>query len=132
MNWESITCLIVDDDKFSRTFIKTALHQIGIKNVKEAENYNEAIGMLNIPNINIILLDQQMPEKSGLDFAQELKNKDETKDIPIIMITIDTKEKTVMDARKLGIKEYLIKPISPLALKKRIAHVLKIPDKDSL
>ena len=132
MNWDSITCLIVDDDKFSRTFIKTALHQIGIKSVKEAEDFDEAVGMLNLPHIDIILLDQQMPEKTGLDFAKELRNKDNTKDIPIIMITIDTKEKTVMDARKLGIQEYLIKPISPLALKKRIANVLKISDKDSL
>ena len=31
--WESIVCLVVDDDKFSRTFVKTALYQIGIKNV---------------------------------------------------------------------------------------------------
>ena len=36
------------------------------------------------------------------------------------MVTIDTKEKTVLDAKGLGIQEYLVKPISPLALKKRI------------
>lgn len=36
------------------------------------------------------------------------------------MITVDTKEKTVLEAKILGIQEYLVKPISPLALKKRI------------
>ena len=42
------------------------------------------------------------------------------------MITVDTKEKTVQDAKELGIKEYLVKPISPLALKKRISSAFGI------
>ena len=43
INWDYITCLIVDDDKFSRTFTKTALYQIGIKNTKEAATTAEAL-----------------------------------------------------------------------------------------
>lgn len=120
--WDSIVCLIVDDDKFSRTFVKTALYQIGIKNTKEAGNTEEAAKLLHNFKIDVILLDQQMPNQSGLEFARELKSGkiDGAKNIPIIMITVDTKEKTVLDAKGLGIQEYLVKPISPLALKKRI------------
>ena len=118
--WVTITCLIVDDDKFSRTFAKTALYQIGIKNIKEVGSADEAREMVGASKIDVILLDQQMPQKSGLDFARELKN------IPIIMITVDTKEKTVLEAKILGIQEYLVKPISPLALKKRICSALGI------
>lgn len=120
--WDSIVCLIVDDDKFSRTFIKTALYQIGIKNTKEASNTDEASELLRSFKIDVILLDQQMPNQSGLEFAKELKNGtiEGSRNIPIIMITVDTKEKTVLDAKQLGIQEYLVKPISPLALKKRI------------
>ena len=128
ITWDSITCLVVDDDKFSRTFIKTALYQIGIKNAKEAANAPEAIEILNSFKIDVILLDQQMPNKSGLEFARELKsgNIKDTENIPIIMITVDTKEKTVPDAKALGIQEYLVKPISPLALKKRICSAFGI------
>lgn len=126
--WDTITCLIVDDDKFSRTFAKTALYQIGIKNIKEVGSADEAREMVGVSKIDVILLDQQMPQKSGLDFARELKNNphDELKNIPIIMITVDTKEKTVLEAKILGIQEYLVKPISPLALKKRICSALGI------
>lgn len=125
LNWDSITCLIVDDDKFSRTFIKTALYQIGIKNTKEANNSQEALELLNDFKIDVILLDQQMPEKSGLEFAQELKSgMHGSKSVPIIMITVDTKEQTVLTAKNLGIQEYLVKPISPLALKKRICSAI--------
>ena len=126
--WDTITCLIVDDDKFSRTFAKTALYQIGIKNIKEVGSADEDREMVGASKIDVILLDQQMPQKSGLDFARELKNNphDELKNIPIIMITVDTKEKTVLEAKILGIQEYLVKPISPLALKKRICSALGI------
>ena len=107
---EMMTCLIVDDDKFSRTFIKNALYQIGIKT---------------------ILLDQQMPDKSGIELVQEFRQHpaSEVNSIPIIMITVDTKEKTVLDAKNLGIREYLVKPISPIALKKRICNVFGIKER---
>ncbi len=126
--WDSIVCLVVDDDKFSRTFIKTALYQIGIKNTKEAGSAAEAMELLQSFKIDIILLDQQMPEKSGIDFVRDLKRGalDSAKNIPIIMVTVDTKEKTVLDAKQLGIQEYLVKPISPLALKKRICTAFGI------
>lgn len=126
--WDSLTCLVVDDDKFSRTFIKTALYQIGMKNTREAASASEAIEILNNFKIDIILLDQQMPGKTGLELVSELKNcnNPHLKSLPIIMITVDTKEKTVLDARNLGIQEYLIKPISPLALKKRILNAFGI------
>ncbi len=125
-NLENITCLIVDDDKFSRTFIKTALYQIGIKNTKEANNPQEAQELLNDFKIDVILLDQQMPEKSGLEFAKELKSgMGRYRNVPIIMITVDTKEQTVLNAKSLGIHEYLVKPISPMALKKRICSAIE-------
>ena len=68
-----------------------------------------------------------MPGKSGLEFARELKSGalSNAQNIPIIMITVETKEKTVIDAKNLGIQEYLVKPISPLALKRRIKSALE-------
>lgn len=126
--WDSIVCLIVDDDKFSRTFTKTALYQIGIKNTKEATSTEEAIELLHSFKIDVILLDQQMPGQSGLELAKAIKSGslDGNKNTPIIMITVDTKEKTVLEAKDLGIQEYLVKPISPLALKKRICTAFGI------
>ena len=67
-----------------------------------------------------------MPEQNGLDLAKELRGGrlENGQNIPIIMVTIDTKERTVLDAKDLGIQEYLVKPISPLALKRRICTAL--------
>ena len=44
--FDNLCCLVVDDDKFSRSFIKTALYQIGIKTIKEAASASEATEIL--------------------------------------------------------------------------------------
>ena len=115
------------EEKFVKIMNKKA-KQIGMKNTREAASAAEAVELLNSFKIDIILLDQQMPGKTGLELARELKNSNNPhlKSLPIIMITVDTKEKTVLDARNLGIQEYLVKPISPLALKKRILNAFGI------
>ncbi len=128
---DTVTCLIVDDDKFSRTFTKTALYQIGVKNTKEAATALEATEIINSYKIDFVLLDHQMPEQNGLELARQIKEGKigNHKDMPIIIVTIDTKENTVMDAKKIGIHEYLVKPISPLALRKRICTALGIKER---
>ena len=133
INWDAITCLIVDDDKFSRTFVKTALYQVGIKNTKEASNTAEAIEILRNYKVNVVLMDQQLPEQSGLELARKIKAGEvgDSKDLHVIMVTIDTKENTVMEAKAIGIHEYLVKPISPLALKKRLCTAFGIKENKS-
>lgn len=128
---ENASCLIVDDDKFSRTFTKTALYQIGIKNTREASTITEASEIIQNYKVDVVLLDHQMPEQNGLDLARHIKEGKvgNNKDLPIIMVTIDTKEKTVLDAKGIGIHEYLVKPISPVALRKRICTALGIKER---
>lgn len=130
-NIENVTCLIVDDDKFSRTFTKTALYQIGIKNTREAASITEASEIIQNYKVDVVLLDHQMPEQNGLDLARQIKEGKvgNNKGLPIIMVTIDTKEKTVLDAKGIGIHEYLVKPISPVALRKRICTALGIKER---
>ena len=78
-------------------------------------------------------MDQQLPEQSGLELARKIKAGEvgDSKDLPVIMVTIDTKENTVMEAKAIGIHEYLVKPISPLALKKRLCTAFGIKENKS-
>ena len=133
INWDAITCLVVDDDKFSRTFVKTALYQSGVKNTKEASNIAEAIEVLRNYKVNVVLMDQQLPEQSGLELTRQIKSGEvgDNKDLPVIMVTIDTNENTVMEAKEIGIHEYLVKPISPLSLKKRLCTAFGIKENKS-
>ena len=132
LNFEDLSCLIIDDDRFSRTMIKTALSQIGVKEIHDAEDYVNAAGLIKQHNLDVILLDQEIPSMNGTEIAKKLRSGEidpSKKDIPIVMVTIDVKESTVLEAKKLNIKEYLIKPISPIALKKRLNSAISIKKK---
>lgn len=125
INFGNITCLIIDDDKFARTFVKNALFQIGIKSVKEAADTTEATEILQSFKFDLLLLDQHMPKQTGLEFVKELRAGKIAgiKNIPIVMITSDSSEETVTAAKALGVAGYLVKPISSLSLRKRIAFI---------
>ena len=130
---EQLICLVVDDDKFARNFTKTALFQIGMKNIKEASSAAEAEEIIKNTKIDLLFTDQQMPEKNGLDMIADLLKIDPTftKKIPTIMITSDTRETTVLKAKELNIREYIIKPLSPATLKKRVYNILNIKESTS-
>ena len=130
---DQICCLVVDDDKFARNFTKTTLNQIGLKNIKEASSAAEAEEIIKNTKVDILFTDQQMPEKSGLEMVESLIADDAefTQKIPVIMITGDTREATVLKARELKIREYIIKPFSPATLKKRLYSILNIKETSS-
>ena len=127
---EHLNCLVVDDDKFARNFTKTALFQIGLKNIKEASSAAEAEEIIKNTSIDILFTDQQMPEKSGLQMIADLNKQypDFTTKVPVIMITSDTRETTVLQAKELHIREYIIKPVSPGLLKKRVFSILNLEE----
>ena len=68
----TINCLIVDDDKFSRSFIKAALFRIGLRNIKEASSVEEGVETIKNHHIDIVLLDQEMPDSKGTEFIEEI------------------------------------------------------------
>lgn len=127
---ELLNCLVVDDDKFARNFTKTALFQIGMKNIKEAASAAEAEEIIANAPIDIIFTDQQMPQKTGLEMLADLNAKTPgfTDKVPVIMITSDTRENIVLKARELHVREYIIKPVSPAILKKRVFAILNIEE----
>ncbi len=121
--------LILDDDSFSRTVIRTALSQFGVRNVSEANNAIKAIEILKNEPIDVILVDQEMPGITGLEFAQLVRRGEEgihNVNVPIIVVTVNTAQKTVLQAKSVGVQEYIVKPVSPIALKKRLEKALRV------
>jgi adenylate cyclase len=78
--------LVVDDDEMSRRGLRTALEEAGWQ-VAEADNGHAALTRLNKARPNAILLDLMMPEMNGFEFLDEVRQRDEWRDIPIIVIT---------------------------------------------
>jgi PAS domain S-box-containing protein len=109
---ENFTILIVDDDPHIREFLRQFLEAEHYQ-VKEAKNGIDAINQVKTIKPNLIILDVMMPQINGFEVAAVMRNNPETRDIPIIMLSI------VEDRKKgyrLGIDQYFTKPIDTQGL----------------
>ena len=108
--------MVVDDSITMRRIVILNLKKAGYENIIEAENGRVALGILlaakdNMPDI--ILLDWNMPEMSGIEFLKEIKSDVKLKSIPVIMVTTEAERECVMEAVKYGASGYLVKPLTP-------------------
>jgi len=123
----SIRALIVDDSSVMRKIVERCLRQAGMDlgQVHEASNGAEALALVNENTFDLILSDINMPVMDGLEFIRHLKELENGKNIPIVMITTEGGEKSVLEALSLGAKGYIRKPFTPDQVKDHVIPVLR-------
>jgi chemosensory pili system protein ChpA (sensor histidine kinase/response regulator) len=104
-----LTALVVDDSITMRRVTQRLLERRGAK-VHTARDGLDAITVLQEHNVDIILLDIEMPRMDGYQFASHVRNDAKLKHLPIIMITSRSGEKHRAKAIELGVNDYLSKP----------------------
>lgn len=109
--------LVVDDSTALRMVIKKVLREtdINFTEILEAANGKEALEVLDKSEVDLIFSDINMPEMNGLDFIQGMRDKNI--DTPVVVISTDGSQDTVIQAIKLGAKGYIKKPFSADKLK---------------
>jgi len=121
----SAKVLIVDDDYYMRKVVRSLLLAVGIKNVHEASNAID--GLEAIPQINpdVVILDWEMPNMSGGDFMRIVRSPKAyaVPDVPVIMLTGHVERERVVEAIRLGVNEFLCKPVSAKSLQQRILSI---------
>jgi PleD family two-component response regulator len=123
---KKIKVLAVDDDKEVITIIKESLEP-EIFEIFEAVNGKESLGMVFAKSPDIIILDIMMPEMDGYSVCKELKKHDNTKNIPIIILSAKAGIDDKLKAMDLGINDYIVKPFDPRELRARIKMILGLP-----
>jgi two-component system chemotaxis response regulator CheY len=106
--------LIVDDSSVMRKILERSLRQAwkgGIDSVTEAGDGGEAMTKLASDAVEVIFSDINMPNVNGLDLLRKLKESPH-KDVPVIMVTTEGGEKTVLEAISLGAKGFIRKPFT--------------------
>lgn len=121
---KSIYILIIEDEAPIRDMIKFALEHTEFE-IIEASNANEATDKIATKIPDLILLDWMLPGISGIDFVKQLKKNDNSKNIPIIMLTARAEEESKIKGLELGADDYITKPFSPRELVARIKTVLR-------
>ena len=120
---EKATILIVDDSPENLDVLKSLLS--ADYNLKAAPNGKIALKISNmLPHPDLILLDIMMPIMDGFEVLKELKKNEETKDIPVIMLTALDSEQNIEKCLKLGAVGYIPKPFEPEIILKKIKENL--------
>jgi CheY-like chemotaxis protein len=119
------TILIVDDYHGMRKTTSSILKQMGITNIVEAEDGRTAMSLLESGGgVHLVISDWNMPHVTGLDLLKFVRDKPGLRDIPFIMVTGEANRENVIEAAKLQVNEYIIKPYSADILKKKILRHL--------
>ena len=118
---DSATVLIVDDEPQIRRTLLTILTSQGYS-VIEAETGDEALEKIRRERPDLILLDVNMPGRSGVETCREIR---ESSDIPIIILTVRNAERDKVLALDAGANDYIVKPFGANELLARIRATLR-------
>ena len=110
--------LVADDSGVMRKIIIRALNALGVNEIVEAADGQEAVDKYPKSQADLVLTDWNMPGKTGLEVIQSIRAAGST--VPIIMITTESEKRRVLAAIEAGVTDYLVKPFEAEALRKKI------------
>src|SRR5260370_31135136 len=110
MNSRPSRLLIVDDNEMNRDMLARRLEGKGY-GVGLAESAKELLERVKEDAVDLVLLDIEMPEISGLDALQKLRQRYSAAELPIIMVTAKAQSDDIVKALDLAANDYLTKPI---------------------
>ncbi len=119
-----VNVLVVDDEHAIREMISYALSKAGI-GYELAETVGQAERLLEDTVVDLVLLDWMLPDKSGVEFARQLRAQPQTQELPVIMLTARGEEEDKVQGLDAGADDYITKPFSPKELVARIRAVLR-------
>ena len=119
-----IKTLVVDDSSTSRHHIARILNNIGIENIVEAVNGQEAIGMLQQEIFDLLVTDYNMPEVDGQELVSYVRENSSQRSIPIMMVTSETDESRLTAVRQSGVSAICDKPFDTATVKDLLRQLL--------
>lgn len=114
--------MLVDDAAFMRMMIKDTLQKNGYTEIIEAGNGEQAVNTYVTEKPDLILMDITMPVMDGLEALRKLKEMDSS--VKVVMCSAMGQETMVVDALKLGAKDFIVKPFKPDRIMKTVNSIL--------
>ena len=117
--------LLIEDEIELQELIVYNLEKEKNTKVVALDNANDALIALEDVQFDLILLDLMLPGLNGFDFLGIIKNRSETANLPVIIISAKTEEKDILKGLKAGADDYLTKPFSIKVLSAKVEAVLR-------
>ncbi len=126
---QSLAILVVDDNQYMRKTVRNLLVNCGIKDIYEANDGIAALDAIRSIGPDVVILDWEMPLLSGAELVRIVRSPGvfPMPDVPIIMLSGHGERWRVVEAVRLGVHEYLVKPVSAKALYDRLVSIMMQP-----
>ncbi|MDI7775937.1 response regulator [Asticcacaulis sp. EMRT-3] len=121
-----VMVLVVDDNHYMRVIVCTMLRSMGITLIREASDGVDALEIVRDWRPDVIILDLMMEQLDGIEFTKLVRTGSDSPNpyVPIIMMTGHTDRRRVLEARDVGINEFIAKPLTARALIDRLRSVI--------
>src|ERR1700730_2533123 len=126
---QTLKVLIVDDEAAMRKVTKSLLQVIGVQTIYEANDGRSGLEAICRWAPDVVILDWSMPSPNGPEFVRQVRAPGSFPypDVAIIMLTAHGERSRVVEAVRLGVNEFLLKPVSSTALLARFVSILARP-----
>lgn len=116
--------LIVDDSPTMRRILVNTVVKAGYPNCAEAEDGKDALAKLMAGDYDLLMTDWNMPNMNGLELTEAVRTDAKFKDLPILMVTTRNMKEDIVNAIKLGVNGYIVKPFDAKTLNAKINEVM--------
>lgn len=119
----AINALVVDDQMSMRALISASLKQMGITQIREAQDGEAGLRELLVKPAHLVISDFNMPKLDGLAFLRAVRGHEPIASAAFIMLTGRADMELVGRARQFGVNNYVVKPFTTAQLKEKIEQV---------
>ena len=116
--------LLVDDDDGIREVTRVSLETTMGWQVLTASSGDEALRLAGQEGLSAILLDVMMPDMDGAETFARLREREESRDIPVVLLTAKTQKADLANYAEMGVAGTVQKPFDPLSLGREVADAL--------
>lgn len=118
--------LVVDDQITMRSLVRHSLQEIGVVDIREAADGEDALRHLLAQPANLVISDFNMPNLDGLGLLRGIRATPQLKSIAFIMLTGRADGDLVQRAVQFGVNNYLVKPFAIATLRQKIEAVFGV------
>ena len=104
--------LVVDDSQTIRLILRKYLGKIGFDVVEAADGVEGIARLREMPQTDLVLVDWNMPNMSGVDFVRAVRTIRQYDSLPLVMVTTNTELDQIASALEAGANEYIMKPFT--------------------
>lgn len=118
--------LIVEDNLVIRKVIEKTIHICGLDDgsIFEADNGKEGLTIMSKNQIDLMLIDINMPIMDGMQMLREVRKKEHAKDIPILIVSAESNQERIEEINHLG-AEFIHKPFTPEMLRGKLLDLIE-------